>query len=61
MQQHAYRLFEIGENGHIVDRYDLPNCINDDDARRRARQLLDGHAIEVWDGACLIDRVEPVH
>jgi hypothetical protein len=61
MQQHAYRLYEIGDNGHIVDHFDLPNCLNDEDGRRRARLLLDGHPIEVGDGACLIERLEPVH
>jgi len=32
---------------------------NDDTARKYAKRLVHVHPIEVWDGACLIGRLEP--
>ena len=57
---HAYRAYIIGSDGHIVRRIDL-HCENDDDAKERAKQLVDGHAIELWDGPRKITKFEPLH
>jgi len=57
---HGYRAYIIGHDGHIQDRIDL-FCENDDDAKERAKQLVDGHAVELWDQARKIARFEPHH
>jgi hypothetical protein len=42
-----YRVYAIGPDGHILKRIDL-FCANDDTAKERAKQLLDGNDIELW-------------
>jgi hypothetical protein len=56
---HEYRAFIIGPDGHVSDRIDL-YCKNEDDARKRAKLLVDGHAVELWELDRLIERFEPV-
>ena len=43
----GYRAYILGDDGHVLDRVDL-NCDNDAEATRLARQLLDGHDVELW-------------
>jgi hypothetical protein len=50
---HAYRAYLIGPDGHIVGRIEL-QCDDDEAAKRRAEQLVDGHNVELWDGATKI-------
>jgi hypothetical protein len=50
MTRYEYRAFVIGADGHVVDRYDL-FCASQDEARDRAKQLVDGQDIELWRGA----------
>ncbi len=45
-----YRAYLIGPDGHIQSRVELV-CENEDDAKERAKQLVDGHDIELWQGA----------
>ena len=47
---HAYRAYLIGLDGHIVSRVDLL-CPDDKSAKDKAKQLVDGHDVELWDGA----------
>lgn len=35
-------------------------CANDDEAKRLAKQLVDGHAVELWQEARMIERFEPL-
>jgi hypothetical protein len=44
-----FRVYFIGEDGHIVGVEQLAN-VAEADALEKARQLLDGHDIEVWEG-----------
>jgi hypothetical protein len=49
-----YRFYAINEDGHIgvpPTQYELPN---DDAANEKAKQLLDGHDIEIWQGARIV-------
>ena len=55
---HGYRAYILGLDGHIQDRIDL-FCTNDDEAKERAKQLVDGHAVELWDEARKVARFEP--
>jgi len=42
-----YRAYVIGPDGHIQQRIDLL-CAGDDAAKERARQLVNGHDLELW-------------
>jgi hypothetical protein len=42
-----YYAYVIGPDGHIIQRIDLI-CANDGAARERAKQLVDGHNVELW-------------
>lgn len=58
----TYRLKVIDEAGHVVDVYE-PECISDEDAFRRAEELVDRHAIDIWEGdrwIAYLDGKDPV-
>jgi len=57
-KEHEYRAFIIGPDGHISGRVDMI-CENEDEARRRAKLLADGHAVELWEADHRIERLEP--
>jgi hypothetical protein len=42
-----YSAYVIGPDGRIERRIDLL-CENEEAAKERARQLVDGHAVELW-------------
>ena len=42
-----YRAYLIDAEGHISRRVDLV-CVDDEAAKERARQLVDGHDVELW-------------
>ncbi len=42
-----YRAYIIGPDGHIQQRIDLL-CADDDAAKEQARQLVNGHDVELW-------------
>jgi hypothetical protein len=46
-QVNEYRAYMMGADGHILNRIDLL-CADDDEARERAKQLVDGHDVELW-------------
>jgi hypothetical protein len=55
----AYRFYAITKNGGIErppQSHDLPN---DAAANEKAKQLLDGHDIEIWQGARMVAYLEP--
>jgi hypothetical protein len=51
-----YRAFTMGHDGHIKSSRAFA-CENDDDAVAWARQLVDGHDIELWNGEHFVKRV----
>jgi hypothetical protein len=51
--QHAYRAYFIGKDGHIVSRAEI-ECENDVAAEERAKLLVDGHDVELWDGPRMV-------
>ena len=53
-----YRAYVIGPDGHITDRIDLV-CVSEAEAHQWAKQLVDGHAVELWQGDRKIERFEP--
>lgn len=54
----GYRAFVIGPDGHVMDRFDLM-CPSDEEAKKRAKELVDGHTVELWEGSRVIERFEP--
>lgn len=53
-----FRAYIIDGEGHITLRIDL-EVQDEAEARERARLLVDGHAVELWEGATRLDRFEP--
>jgi hypothetical protein len=45
-----YWVYTLGEDGHIVGRTEI-YCPDDEAALERAKNLADGHAVELWEGA----------
>jgi hypothetical protein len=43
----GYRAFIMGPDGHIQDRVDL-RCNDELEAIELAKQLVDGHDVELW-------------
>jgi hypothetical protein len=54
----GYRAFIIGPDGHVTDRVDLPG-LTEEEAKKRAKQLADANAVELWQGSRKIARYEP--
>jgi hypothetical protein len=46
-QVNEYRAYIMGADGHILNRIDLL-CADDDEAKERAKQLVDGYDVELW-------------
>lgn len=44
-----YRVYEIGDDGHITGRADIV-CVDDEEAKARALHLADGRCVELWQG-----------
>lgn len=42
-----YQAYIIGPDGHVANRVDL-NCKDETEAIRLAKQLVDGHDVELW-------------
>ena len=50
-----YRIYEIGEDGHVVRRLTELTLYNDVTAIAYAEQLPNVEAIEIWEGERLVD------
>jgi hypothetical protein len=53
-----YRAYTVGSDGHFIDHQGFA-CDSDADATERARQLVNGHDIELWSGERFIIRLKP--
>lgn len=51
-----FRAYVIGHDGHIVQRIDLDQCQDENEAREVAKRLVDGHDVELWELARRIER-----
>jgi hypothetical protein len=50
-----YRLYILDAKGHVREGRDL-DCVNDDEARRRLRDVArNGRAVELWQAARKLD------
>jgi hypothetical protein len=53
-----YRVYVIGEDDRILQRHDFL-CATDDDATVWAKQLVDGHTVELWQANRRVATFEP--
>jgi hypothetical protein len=53
-----YKAYALGLDGDIVSHVDL-KCDNDNTAKERARQLVDGHPFELWRGEGFLGLFKP--
>ena len=42
-----YRAYVVGDDGHFIRALDF-ECVDDEAAKDRAKQLVDGHDVELW-------------
>jgi hypothetical protein len=56
-QVNEYRVFTMGYDGHIQASRAFV-CDSDDDATLWAKQLVDGHDIELWSGERFVIRLD---
>jgi hypothetical protein len=53
-----YRAYVMGADDHIIDRVDI-RCSDEEEGRRLAKVVIDGHAVELWPAGRFIERFEP--
>lgn len=54
----GYYAYIISDDDHVTNRVQII-CEDDEEAKRCARRLMDGHAVELWQQARKIERFEP--
>lgn len=54
----VYRVYVIGDDGHIKTRFDI-DSVSDDDARTYAELLMVDRPVELWCGIRKVARLEP--
>jgi hypothetical protein len=52
-----YRAYTVGQDGHFIN-FRAFSCDDDTDAIERARQLVDGRAVELWCGPRFVIRLD---
>jgi hypothetical protein len=51
-----YRAYIVGEDGHFIDGLNL-HCADDGAAIESAKQLVDGHDIELWQEGRMVTKL----
>lgn len=46
----GYYAYIIGKDGHVINRIVIEGT-DDDEAKRKAEQIVDGHSVELWQEA----------
>jgi hypothetical protein len=54
-----YKFYPIRKDGHIAGPPAVRDCSNDGAASKEARQLVNSHDIEVWEGSRLVTYLTP--
>lgn len=50
-----YRVYFVDRAGYIAAPAEVIICLNDEDARQKARLLIDTRDVELWQGARLVE------
>jgi hypothetical protein len=58
MQLKSYQAFELTSKDEAITRIDL-HCTSLEDAKERAKQLVQDRPVELWEGPMRIARFEP--
>ena len=53
-----YRFYVLGRDGSILSRHELL-CFDEEEAKERARQIVDGWPVELWQGDRRIETFKP--
>jgi hypothetical protein len=53
-----YRVYPVDKDGHILGVALVVACDSDQEAIEKARSLIKGRDVEVWDGSRLVDQIE---
>jgi hypothetical protein len=53
----VYRLYFIDRTNHISRPPEMVECADDQEAIQKAKQFVDGHDVELWDGPRLVVRL----
>jgi 7-cyano-7-deazaguanine synthase in queuosine biosynthesis len=53
-----YRVYPVDKDNHIVAVEQVINCDTDQEAIEKARPLVNGHDVELWDGARQVGRIK---
>jgi hypothetical protein len=54
-----YRLYTLGDDGHISRPATILDCEQDQEAVEAAKRQVDGHAVELWEGPRQIAKLAP--
>jgi hypothetical protein len=52
-----YRIYSVGSDGHFIG-FEPLICDGDEQAVEKAKQLLDGHDLQIWSGPRYVRRLE---
>jgi hypothetical protein len=52
-----YRIYTVGSDGHFIG-FEPLVCDDDAQAIEKAKQLLDGHDLQIWSGPRYVMRLE---
>jgi hypothetical protein len=52
-----YRAYIVGDDGHFVG-FEGFVCVDDPEAIDKAKRLVNGHDVELWNGARLVIRLQ---
>ena len=50
-----YRVYFVDRTGKSSVRLEALDCVDDEQAKKEARQLIDGNDLELWDGPRLVE------
>ena len=56
----SYQVFELTAGDEVITRIDL-HCTSAEDAKERAKQLVQDRPVELWEGPTRIARFEPLN
>jgi hypothetical protein len=52
-----YRLYTVDKGGHVMEAPQVVTCPSDEEAVAKARSMVNGLDLEVWDGARVVAEI----